>query len=112
MLYVLSDGTIRLTRGDTARLIVPIVNRIPGQEEVPYTIKSTDILELSIKKSVKDDDSLVHKEIVGSNIFHILPTDTKNLSFGKYVYDVQLTTDNDIYTVVEPSTFEIMKEVT
>lgn len=50
MLYVNSDGTIRLTRGDTA---------------------------------------------------------------GKYLYDVELTTaSGDVYTVIVPTTFEVLKEVT
>ena len=40
------------------------------------------------------------------------PADTHELDFGKYVYDVELTTGTDVYTVIEPSCFEVMKEVT
>ena len=49
----------------------------------------------------------------GGAAIHIRPEDTKELSFGKYLYDIQLTTaDGDIYTVIPPTTFEILKEVT
>lgn len=110
MLYILEDNTIRLTRGDTARFTIDINDT---SSESYYQLIENDILELTIKASVKDNVPLISKKIVGSNEFHIEPSDTKNLSFRKYIYDVQLTTsDGDVYTIIEPSTFEIMKEVT
>lgn len=48
MLYVLEDGTIRLTRGDTARLSVDIVNDIDG---LTYEVRPNDVLIMSLKKS-------------------------------------------------------------
>lgn len=110
MLYVKDDGTIRLTRGDTARLEITIENSLDGTE---YLMGPNDILTFTIKKSVKDTESLVKKESHGRNAFHIEPKDTAELSFRKYFYDVQLTRANgDVYTVIVPTTFEIMKEVT
>lgn len=110
MLYIKDDGTIRLTRGDTARLTVPIVNLANNGE---YTMQSGDILYFSVKKSAKDGDFLFQKVSEGSNSIHIKPEDTAGLSFGKYKYDVQLTTESgDVYTVIEPSTFEVMEEIT
>lgn len=110
MLYVENDGTIRLTRGDTARLTVPITNEMDNRI---YEMDPNDTLAFTIKKNVKSDTSLVQKICIGSNTFHIAPTDTEELSFGKYVYDVQLTkTNGDVYTVIEPKTFELLPEVT
>lgn len=110
MLYILEDNTIRLTRGDTARISIDIDNL---SSESSYELSENDVIELTIKASVKDITPLVHKKITGTNQFHIEPSDTKELAFKKYVYDVQLTTsDGDVYTIIEPSTFEIMKEVT
>lgn len=110
MLYVLEDGTIKLTRGDTARLEVTIENSLTGEE---YLMDPDDILTFTIKKSVKDNESLIKKESQGHNAFHIEPEDTAELSFRKYVYDVQISRSNgDVYTVIVPTTFEIMKEVT
>lgn len=48
MLYVLEDGTIRLTRGDTARLSVNIVNDADGST---YEVRPNDVLIMSLKKS-------------------------------------------------------------
>lgn len=110
MLYVNDDNTIRLTRGDTARISVPITNDLTGST---YEMEDSDKLTLSIKKKETDAQPLVQKVLTGSNSFHILPSDTKDLQFGKYVYDVELTTEaGDVYTIIEPTTFEILKEVT
>lgn len=109
MLYI-DDKTIKLTRGDTARLTVPIVNLANNGE---YTMESGDILYFTVKKTAKDSDFLFQKSVTGSNSIHISPEDTADLSFGKYKYDVQLTTaTGDVYTVIEPSTFEVMEEIT
>ena len=109
MLYI-DDKTIKLTRGDTARLTVPITNLANTGE---YTMESGDILYFTVKKTAKDSDFLFQKSVTGSNSIHIKPEDTADLSFGKYKYDVQLTTaTGDVYTVIEPSTFEVMEEIT
>ncbi len=110
MLYIKDDGAIRLTRGDTARLTVPITNQTNNSE---YTMESGDILYFTVKKSARDDGFLFQKTSRGANAIHIKPEDTETLSFGKYKYDVQLTTaSGDVYTVIEPSTFEVMEEIT
>lgn len=109
MLYI-DDKIIKLTRGDTARLTVPIINLANNGE---YTMESGDILYFTVKKTAKDTDFLFQKSVTGSNSIHIRPEDTADLSFGKYKYDVQLTTaTGDVYTVIEPSTFEVMEEIT
>ena len=109
MLYI-DDKTIKLTRGDTSRLTVPITNLANNGE---YTMESGDILYFTVKKTAKDSDFLFQKSVTGSNSIHIKPEDTADLSFGKYKYDVQLTTaTGDVYTVIEPSTFEVMEEIT
>lgn len=110
MLYIKEDGTIRLTRGDTARLTVPITNSTNNSE---YEMQTDDTLYFSVKKSAKESEYLFQKIADGSNSIHIEPEDTAGLSFGKYKYDVQLTTAaGDVYTVIEPSVFEVMEEIT
>lgn len=110
MLYANSDRTIRLTRGDTARLNVTIKTNV---SQGVYEVKPEDILVLTVKKSVRDVEPAVQVINTGSSVFHIKPEDTNNLAFGKYLYDVQITTSTgDVYTVIGPCTFELMKEVT
>lgn len=110
MLKVDTNGVIQLTRGDTARLFITIENETIEEE---YEVASTDILRLTVRKSVNDPAVAFQKCITGKTMFHIEPKDTKRLSFGSYVYDVELTTaDGDVYTVVGPAPFELLKEVT
>ena len=110
MLYVNADGTIRLTRGDTAVLSVTITNELDYSE---YVVQEDDTLTLSVRKTANDPTLSFSVNTVGSSTFRIKPSDTANLSFGKYKYDVQLTRANgDVHTVIGPITFEIMQEVT
>lgn len=110
MLYILEDNTIRLTRGDTAAITVTILDDISGKE---YELKFTDTLKLSVKKTVKDEEYCFQKEVTGSNNIVIEPDDTSALAFGKYKYDVELKLDTGaVSTIIEPSTFEILPEVT
>ena len=68
---------------------------------------------MSINRSVRDKDPSVQKVVTGSSIFHIQPTYTSKLAFGKYLYDVQITTEaGDVYTAIGPTTFELLTEVT
>ena len=108
MLYI-KGNSIKLTRGDTAYLTIPL-ELLTGEE---YIMQPGDKLELTIKEYVLTNQALVHKEIIGGNVFHIEPTDTANVPFGKYKYDIQLTTSSgDVFTVIDTDTFEILQEVT
>lgn len=109
MLYVLPDKTIRLTRGDTAYLTIPIVTAT--KEE--YVMGAEDSITFSVKKTLKDSEYLIQKTVVGSNQLKLEPSDTEALSFNKYKYDVELTTaSGDVFTIIDVSTFEILPEVT
>jgi hypothetical protein len=109
MLNVSSNGEIRLTRGDTARLTVDIMD----DEGLPYVLQEKDTLTLTVKKDYEDTTPAIEKEIEGNNMFHIEPADTAGLPFGSYKYDVQLKTeDGDVYTVIADKIFTILKEVT
>lgn len=110
MLRISPTGEIELTRGDTAYLEINIKNEVTGED---YAIGRCDKLTLTLKKSVYDETPVFTKTIQGINVFNILPEDTSELAFLKYRYDVQLTTsEGEVYTVIEPSTFNILQEVT
>lgn len=110
MLYVKTDGSISLTRGDTAQFQVSIENKATGQA---YVVQPTDTIRMTLKKTTKDASYLFQKVSTGTNIIDINPEDTNGLAFGKYVFDVQLTTsDNKVYTVTGPNVFTILEEVT
>lgn len=109
MLEIEKGGSIHLTRGDTARLSINIVNDSTGET---YEMLPDDILKLTVKKTVYDVEPCILKKSTGVNSIHFAPADTKSLDFGKYLYDVQLNTSaGDVYTILGPVTFEVLKEV-
>lgn len=108
-MFMVSGNDIQLTRGDTARLNVEITNTLNNNI---YQLNEDDELILTVKKNTTRKESLIQKKSISGG-FHFAPEDTVELSYGKYVYDVQLTTHSgDVYTVIEPSIFEVMPEVT
>lgn len=110
MFYIEDGNHMKLTRGDTAYITVEISNIALGEQ---YVIGENDELTLTVKLKIADETPVLQKTIRGSNTFKLKPEDTANLSFRAYRYDIQLTTsDKDVYTVVEPSLFTIMQEVT
>lgn len=111
VLRVDKDNTIHLTRGDTARFSIgQIVNTVTNTN---YTPTADDTVTMTIKKTVLDAAPCVQLIVPGGEVLHIKPEDTKAMSFGKYVYDVQLTTaDGDVYTIIPPTPFELLKEAT
>lgn len=111
VLIVDKDNTIHLTRGDTARFSIgPVVNTITNTN---YTPTEDDTVTMTIKKTVMQADPCVQLIVPGGEVLHIKPEDTKAMAFGKYVYDIQLTmADGDVYTIVPPTTFDLLKEVT
>lgn len=110
MLVIDEDGTIHLTRGDTAKFSIFIQN---GSSSGEYMIKETDTITFTVKRAITNSDFFVQKIIHGSNMLTLNPEDTKNMQYGKYLYDVQLENEeHEIYTVIPPTTFDITGEIT
>ena len=105
------DNTIHLTRGDTARFSIGrIVNTVTNTN---YTPTPGDTVTMTVKKTALDAAPCVQIIVPGGEVLHIKPEDTKAMAFGKYVYDIQITmADGDVYTIIPPTTFDLLKEVT
>ena len=107
--YKINDITkkISLTRGDTLRLAIDIYdnNNI-------YTPSKNDSIRFAMKKTYASNVILIHKDIsTDSMILTISPNDTKQLAFGTYVYDIEITfEDGDVDTFIS-GVFEILPEV-
>lgn len=110
MLYVFDDGTIQLTRGDTARLSTVISNGATGQ---PYEIRPNDVLTLTVKKTVKDLEPRFQKTITGTNVFHILPAGYHN-GTGTVSIDVETktTTPTEEKQDIVPTSGKVLTKVT
>lgn len=105
-MFKIESTTIKITRGDSAEFDISISDA-SGQ---PYELQEGDTVEFTVKENVYSNKALIHK--TGTQVI-ITPEDTKNLSYKRYVYDIQVTlADGTVDTIIPPSTFEVLSEVT
>lgn len=105
-----SDTTykISMTRGDSLACELSVTRN--GE---PYTPVDGDVIRFAMKKHVNDENVLIEKIIPNDTLQLIInPEDTKNLPFGEYRYDVQITfADGFVSTFITDSPFELTSEV-
>lgn len=101
--------TIFLTRGDSLYTDITIKNP-DGTDYIP---QAGDSVRFAMKKKYQDEEPLILKDIpTESMLLYLEPADTKELAFGKYVYDIELTKENgDVLTFICEAEFNIAKEV-
>lgn len=104
----IQGNKIHLTRGDTLRVTVNII-----QDGEPYNPVEGDSVRFALKRDFDDSVPLVLRDIPTDTLQLILvPEDTKPLEFGKYWYDVELTkNDGTVDTFIGPERFYITEEV-
>ena len=111
MSYTVKKTSITLTRGDTFKAQISITDK----DGNPYEIQAGDSVRFAMKKHYTDPDSevLINKQIPTDTLVLVLePSDTKDLPFGDYVYDIQLTTSSgDIDTFITKATLTLTEEV-
>lgn len=116
--YRVENNQIWLTRGDTLKCTINLVNKTTGE---PYELSQGDSVRFALKhsrmnatKTAYDDKSpVITKTIPVATMALVLdPEDTSVLDFGNYVYDVQVTfADESVDTVIEPTPFYLTEEV-
>lgn len=109
MSCMIKNNAIVLTRGDTLKVKVSI-KTAKGDE---YKPAQNDVIRFAMKKHYNDRKTLILKEIPNDTLILMLePSDTKDLEFGKYVYDVQLTNgDGEVDTFITKAQFILTEEV-
>lgn len=107
-LNYLKENAISFIRGDTFAFAVELLI----DDDIPYELKDTDKLVFTVKKSTNSEKVLIQKNILSDLNCVILHSDTANLDFGKYVYDIQLTQAGGVVqTPIGPAVFELKEEV-
>lgn len=118
MAYHIKGTAIHLTRGDTLFADVTVLNC----DGTPYSFRDGDVVRFAMKESYEAQRPLITKALelkgVGVARLRLDPSDTKDLNFGKYIYDVQITTIDEsepdipvVDTIIPRSYFYIEKEV-
>jgi len=104
-----SNNKITLTRGDTCRIKLSLKDS-SGNDFVPG---DGDVIRFAAKRYYTDPEPVIYIIVPNDTlILEIKPEDTKNLDFGTYVYDMQITfADGTIDTFVSKSMLRIEEEV-
>lgn len=109
MSFKVRKNTIFLTRGDTFKAHLTI-NYPDGSV---YTPKEGDSIRFALKENIEDEECLILRDIpIDTMLLVLYPEDTKELEFGSYVYDIQLTKANgDVDTFITASKLKLTAEV-
>lgn len=113
---------VKHTRGDTLRTKVRLF--LDEEQTEEYFPVDGDTLRFALKhpKLKKDEqgydeyddpEPLILKTIpIDTCILHLEPSDTKDLGFGEYEYDIEITyADGTVDTFITAAPFELTKEV-
>jgi hypothetical protein len=101
-MFKISGKDIIITRGDTGMLTLePTLN---GETLTDYTGV------LSIKNSVEDEDYILQKAVSDGKIF-FSHEDTNSLDVGSYVYDIEITSGDQVATI-GPAKFKVEGDIT
>lgn len=85
MSYAIDGFNITLTRGDALSVRLPL--SLDGNE---YVLQQGDVVRFAINTADHEDTPILVKELDGY-VLTLDPEDTKNLDFGTYLYDVEIT---------------------
>ena len=109
MSYSVSGTTITLTRGDSFIALVSITD----QKGTPYIPLEGDSIRFAMKASYEDAEPLLVKVVpIDTMKLIINPEETKDLAFGKYVYDIELTkVTGEVDTFITKATIKLTEEV-
>lgn len=107
-MFSVKDNDIALTRGDTLFLTVDLTD----SDGDKYSPREGDVLRFAMKKRISSAELVILKDIpVDTLTFEIEPSDTKELMYGSYVYDIELTDAEGHVTTVIMGKFKVTEEV-
>lgn len=115
-MFTIEDNKIKLTRGDTLTAQIALT-----KNGATYTPVEGDKIMFYLKRNLMDiprsrfiqEEPSIEKEVdIDTLVLTIEPDDTKDLRFGEYVYDLEITFANgEVDTFVNDEQFEILPEV-
>jgi hypothetical protein len=109
------NGSITLTRGDTLEVVVKLYENSCDCEcdSDQFVLEEGSSCRFAVKEDYDSTEVLINKDIpIDTMLLKLDPSDTKNLEFGTYVYDIQVTLPNgDVDTVLPRKLFRLAEEV-
>ena len=96
-----------LTQGDNAEIEV----KIKDANGVERGVYEDDVITMTVRRS--PNSAIAFAKTAVNGIISILPEDTKSLTSGSYVYDVELKSfTGKVFTIVPKSSFVLKEEIT
>lgn len=105
---------ISVIRGTTNTFTVYVAD----ENGDPYTLAAGEVLRFGVKAVPGEAEYILTKIMTSADaegdgyVFTILPSDTAELGFGSYWYDIGLQSGNNYFNVVPASGFNILYNVT
>lgn len=107
-MFTVQNNNIALIRGDNGAFGISITDA----DGNAVTLSDGDVLTFTVRRTPRSPTIVLQKTITGGTLY-INPTDTQDLTFGSYVYDVELCrADGYTDTIIPPHEFLILEEVT
>ncbi len=107
-MFSVQDNNIAMIRGDSGIFKIDVID-VAGNA---VTLDDNDVLTFTLRRATRSPTIVLQKTITGG-MLTINPSDTQDMPFGSYVYDVELKrADGYTDTIIPPHEFLLLEEVT
>lgn len=110
--YTMNDNYIKMVRGTTLSFGFEVVdeNGVPFTQDIEhvyFACRKNNTDEYAFRKSLVDG---IDKVDVGKYRVRVAPEDTRNLEIGKYLYDLQIGLNGDVFVLMR-GVLELEEEI-
>lgn len=107
-MFTVQNNNIALIRGDSGAFAISITDA----DGSPVALTDGDVLTFTLRRTPRSPTIVLQKTITDGTLT-INPSDTQDMPFGSYVYDVELRrADGYTDTIIPPHEFLLLEEVT
>lgn len=107
-MFQTQNNNISLIRGDSGAFTISIADTNGS----PVALTDGDVLTFTLRRTPRSPTIVLQKTITDGTLT-INPSDTQDMPFGSYVYDVELKrADGYTDTIIPPHEFLLLEEVT
>ena len=107
-MFQAQNNNIVIIRGDSGAFTISIADTNGS----PVALTDGDVLTFTLRRTPRSSTIVLQKTITDGTLT-INPSDTQDMPFGSYVYDVELKrADGYTDTIISPHEFLLLEEVT
>lgn len=107
-MFTVQNNNISLIRGDSGAFAISVTET----DGNAVALTDGDVLTFTLRRTPRSPTIVLQKTITDGTLT-INPSDTQDMPFGSYVYDVELKrADGYTDTIIPPHEFLLLEEVT